>query len=64
LELLRKEQQMITEEATVEVPQLNLPPDLLAEVARRNKNTRPTDFRVDSLKPTLMERLARLLGLG
>lgn len=55
---------MITEEATVEVPQLNLPPDLLAEVARRNKNKRPTDFRVDSLKPTLMERLARVLGLG
>ena len=55
---------MISEEATVEVPQLNLPPDLLAEVARRNKSTRPTDFRVDSLKPTLMERLARMLGLG
>jgi hypothetical protein len=55
---------MITEEATVEVPKLNLPPDLLAEVARRNKNKRATDFRVDSLKPTLMERLARMLGLG
>jgi hypothetical protein len=55
---------MMPEEATVEVPQLNLPPDLLAEVARRSKSKRPTDFRVDSLKPTLMERLARMLGLG
>lgn len=55
---------MSPEEATVEVPQLNLPPDLLAEVARRNKQRRPTDFRVDSLKPTLMERLARMLGRG
>jgi hypothetical protein len=62
--LLRKEQQMRPEEATVEVPQLNLPPDLLAEVARRNKGKRPTDFRVDSLKPTLMERLARMFGIG
>ena len=55
---------MMHEEATVEVPQLNLPPDLLAEVARRNKNKRESDFRVDSLKPTFMERLARMLGLG
>lgn len=55
---------MSPEEATVEVPQLNLPPDLLAELARRNKHGRATDFRVDSLKPTLMERLARMFGLG
>ena len=55
---------MMHEEATVEVPQLDLPPDLLAEVARRNKGKRPTDFRVDSLKPTLMERLARMFGIG
>jgi hypothetical protein len=27
---------MLSEEVTVEVPKLNLPPDLLAEVARRN----------------------------
>jgi hypothetical protein len=53
---------MTTEEATVEVPQLNLPPDLLAEVARRNKHKHANDFRVDSLKPTLLERLARMLG--
>jgi hypothetical protein len=55
---------MSTEEATVEVPKLNLPADLVAEVARRHKNRRPTDFGVDALKPTLMERLRRLLGLG
>jgi hypothetical protein len=54
---------MLTEEATVEVPKLNLPADLVAEVARRN-NKRTTDFRVDALKPTLMERLRRMLGLG
>ena len=46
-----------------EDPKLNLPADLVAEVARRN-GKRPTDYRVDALKPTLMERLARRLGLG
>jgi hypothetical protein len=55
---------MRSEEATVEVPKLNLPPDLLAEVARRNGHTRQSDFRVDGWKPTLLERLARMLGLG
>jgi len=55
---------MLTEEATVEVPKLNLPADLVAEVARRNKSKRATDFRVDALKPTLMERLRHLLGLA
>ena len=55
---------MLSEEATVEVPQLNLPPDLLAEVARRNNGKRQSDFRVEGLKPSLFERLARMLGLG
>jgi hypothetical protein len=54
---------MLTEEVTVEVPKLNLPADLVAEIARRNRSKRPTDFRVDALKPTLMERLRSLLGL-
>lgn len=54
---------MLTEEATVEVPKLNLPADLLAEVARRNKGKRSADFGVDALKPTLMERLRRMFGL-
>ncbi len=54
---------MMSEEATVEVPKLNLPPDLLAEVARRN-NKRQADFRVEGLKPSLLERLASMLGLG
>lgn len=54
---------MISEEATVEVPKLNLPPDLVAEIARRN-GKRQTDFRVEGLKPSLFERLARMLGLG
>ena len=31
---------MLSEEVTVEVPKLNLPPDLLAEVARRNNGRR------------------------
>jgi hypothetical protein len=55
---------MLSEEATVEVPKLNLPPDLVAEVARRNRSKRQTDFRVEGLKPSLFERLARMLGLG
>jgi hypothetical protein len=55
---------MISEEVTVEVPKLNLPPDLLAEVARRHPSKRQTDFRVEGLKPSLFERLARMLGLG
>jgi hypothetical protein len=55
---------MLSEEATVEVPKLNLPPDLVAEVARRNHSKRQTDFRVEGLKPSLFERLARMLGLG
>jgi hypothetical protein len=52
------------EEITVEVPKLHLPPDLLAEVARRNNGKRQADFRVEGLKPSLFERLARMLGLG
>jgi len=60
---MRKEEPMLSEEATVEVPKLNLPPELLAEVARRHGKRQP-DFRVEGLKPSLMERLARMLGLG
>lgn len=55
---------MFQEEVTVEVPQLNLPPDLVAEVARRNNGRRQPDFRVEGLKPSLIERVARMLGLG
>jgi hypothetical protein len=54
---------MLSKDATVEVPKLNLPADLLAEVSRRN-SARHTDYRIESLKPSLLERLARLLGLG
>jgi hypothetical protein len=54
---------MSTEEATVEVPKLNLPPELIAEARRFNKG-RQTDFQVAAMKPTLFERLARMLGLG
>jgi len=61
---MRKEEPMLSEEATVEVPKLDLPPDLLAEVARGNNGKRQPDFRVEGLKPSLMERLARMLGLG
>jgi hypothetical protein len=55
---------MLSEEVTVEVPKLDLPPDLLAEVARRNNGRRQPDFRVEGLKPSLLERLAKMLGLG
>jgi hypothetical protein len=55
---------MLSEEITAEVPKLNLPPDLVSEVARRNSGRRQPDFRVEGLKPSLLERLARMLGLG
>ena len=55
---------MFSEEVTVEVPELNLPPDLVAEVARRNNAKRQPDFRVEGLKPSLFERVARMLGLA
>ncbi len=54
---------MFSEDATIEAPQLKLPADLVAEVKRRNPKRQP-DFHVDHFKPTLFERLARVLGLG
>jgi len=52
---------MHAEPATVEVPKLNLPPDLLTEVKRRGKAK--TDFRVEGWKPSLFGRLvAKLVG--
>ena len=54
---------MLTDEATTETPQLDLPAELLAEVSR-DPAARPPDFGVDGWKPSLLERLARLLGLG
>ncbi len=53
---------MLTDEATIEAPQLKLPPDLVAEVSRRKKQQ--TDFGVDGWKPSFLERLARMFGLG
>lgn len=54
---------MQADEATLESPQLlNLPAEL-AEVSRRAA-ARQADFRVDSFKPSLLERIARLLGRG
>ena len=50
-------------EDTIEAPQLKLPADLLAEVSRRNKG-RTADFRVEGWKPSLMERLLKILGLS
>jgi hypothetical protein len=64
LNLYAEGKAMLSEEVTVEVPKLNLPPDLLAEVARRSKGKRQPDFRVEGLKPSLLDRLARMLGLG
>jgi len=54
---------MHSDEVTSEVPQLNLPADLLAEVSRRHA-THPADFRVDGWRPSFLERFKRLLGLG
>jgi hypothetical protein len=64
LECYAEGKPMLSEEVTVEVPKLNLPPDLVAEVARRNNGKRQPDFRVEGLRPSLIERLARMLGLG
>jgi hypothetical protein len=55
---------MFSEEVTVEVQKLDLPPDLVAEVARHNNGRPQPDFRVEGLKPSLLERLAQMLGLG
>jgi hypothetical protein len=54
---------MLSKDATVDVPKLNLPADLVAEVRRRNKPNK-TDFHIEGLKPSLLERLARMLGLA
>jgi hypothetical protein len=54
---------MFADEATTEVAQLQLHPELLAALGRPQKKT-SKDFRVDGWTPSLMERLARLLGLG
>ena len=55
---------MFSEDVTVDVPKLDLPADLLAEVARRNRKRQPPDFSVEGMKPSLLERLAQMLGLG
>ena len=54
---------MFPDDMTAEVPKLDLPADLVAEVSRRNKKS-PKDFRVDGWKPSLLERLRRLFGLA
>jgi hypothetical protein len=54
---------MYADDATIEAQQLQLPPDLLSEVSRRGSG-RHADFGVDAWKPSLLERLARLFGLG
>ena len=54
---------MHADDATLEHPKLNVPEELLAEVSRRVA-AHKTDFRVDGWKPSLLERLARLFGLG
>ncbi len=51
---------MHAEPATVEVPMLNLPPDLLTEVSRRGSANR-TDFRVEGWKPSLIGRIVEKL---
>ena len=54
---------MLSKDATVDVPKLNLPADLVAEARRHNK-PRQADFHIEGLKPSLLERLARMLGLA
>jgi hypothetical protein len=52
---------MYAAEPTAEVPQLQLPADLVAEVSRHSAAR--SDFHVESWKPSLLERLTRMLGL-
>ena len=54
----------MSEEITTEVPQLDVPADLLAEVSRRSADQQKADFGVDGWKPSLLERFARMLGFG
>ena len=54
---------MAPEDVTAESPKLTLPAELVAEMSRRYKKTQK-DFRVDGWKPSLLERLRRLLGLA
>jgi hypothetical protein len=54
---------MYADDGTFESRQLNLPADELAEISRR-ASVRQGDFRVDGWKPSLLERLAKLFGLG
>ncbi len=54
---------MQAEDATLDIPQLNLPAELLAEVSRRAA-AHQENFCVDGWKPSLLERLAKLIGLG
>jgi hypothetical protein len=54
---------LLSEDVTSEVPQLNLPADLLAEVGRHTR-ARKSDFRVDGWNTSLLERVKRLFGLG
>jgi hypothetical protein len=53
---------MLSEDATIESQQLKLPAELLVEMSRRKKQA--TDYGVDGWKPGLLERLARMFGLG
>jgi hypothetical protein len=52
---------MLSDEATIEAPQLKIPQELL-EISRRRKAQ--TDYRIDAMKPGLLERIARMFGLG
>jgi hypothetical protein len=48
--------------ATAELPQLNLPQDLVTEVSRRRTNMN-TDYGIEAMKPSLFGRLVeKLLG--
>ncbi len=51
---------MHAEPLTVELPKLELPPDLVTELSRRG--SAKTDFRVEGWKPSLIGRLLEKLG--
>jgi hypothetical protein len=52
---------MHAEPLTVELPKLELPPDLVTELSRRSMAK--TDFRVEGWKPSLLGRIVdKLVG--
>jgi hypothetical protein len=59
---MREDRKMHADPATVEVPVLKLPPDLVTEVNRHSSGKNKRDeFRVEGWKPSIFGRLVEKL---